>query len=175
MTDFPDNLFQQLYKRAPNDTDRDRLIAVKAGLGLSPRDEMWPVIMTLDHYAVTNQSARNAAIKEMRLVLDALKDIPEKAGPIASAEAQKAIAKLIGQASDKIAQASAEKSITTADRISKRRFIIAAIAGALVASAIAMAAAVAMYLVLNARGICAEEPAAARDGSLVCYVDRSSG
>ena len=175
MTDFPEDLFSQLYKRTPGDADRERLMSVKGALGLSSRDEMWPVIMTLDHYAATNQSARNATIKEMRLVVDVLKDIPERAGPIASAEAQKAITKLIAQASDKIAQASAEKSITTADRISKRQFIVASVAGGLIATTVAVAGAIAMYLVLDARGICAEEPAAARDGSLVCYVDRSSG
>ena len=172
MTDFPEDLFQQLYKRAPNDTDRDRLIAVKAGLGLSPRDEMWPVIMTLDHYAATNQSARNATIKEMRLVLDALKDIPERAGPIASAEAQKAIAKLIGQASDKIAQAAAEKSITTADRISKRQFTVAGIIGGILAAVITVAGALAMYLVLQAQGICSEA-AVVQDGVEYCVIDRS--
>lgn len=174
MTDFPDDLFQQLYRRAPNDADRDRLIAVKAGLGLSPRDEMWPVIMTLDHYAAANQSARNATVKEIHVILDVLKEIPEKAGPIASAEAQKAIAKLIAQTSDKIAQTSAEKSITTADRISKRQFIVASIVGGILAAVIAIAGALAIYLVLQAQGICSEAPVV-QDGIEYCVLDRSPG
>ena len=174
MTDFPEDLFQQLYRRTPGDADRERLMSVKGALGLSSRDEMWPVIMTLDHYAATNQSARNATIKEMRLVLDALKDIPESAGPIASAEAQKAIAKLIGQASDKIAQAAAEKSITTADRISKRQFILASIVGGILASVIAIGGALAMYVLLQAHGICSEYPVI-QDGVEYCVLDRSPG
>lgn len=175
MTDFPDDLFQQLYKRAPSDADRDRLIAVKAGLGLSPRDEMWPVIMTLDHYAATNQSARTATVKEIRVILDALKDIPEKAGPIANAAAQKAIADLIKEASEKIAKQSAERSVTTAERISQRQWFLAMIAGGILATALAIAGATAMYFVLDARGICAEAPFPTRDGDIGCIVGRSSG
>ena len=64
-------------------------------------------------------------------VLDALKAIPERVGPIASAEAQKAIARIIKDASEEIARTAAQKSITTADRISRRQLIVAAVVGAL--------------------------------------------
>ena len=47
MTDNPEDLFYYLYKRAPSQADMDRLIAVKSLLGLSTRDELWPLI-TMD-------------------------------------------------------------------------------------------------------------------------------
>lgn len=175
MTDFPEDLFQQLYKRTPNDADRDRLIAVKSAMGLSPRDEMWAIIMTLDHYAATSQSARAASLKEVRAVLEALRKVPEEAGPIATAQAQKAVGEMIDKAADRISKVAVEKSKTRADRISKKQLITASIAGALIACCVAAAAAAATYFVIDARGICAEEPGKTKDGSLVCYVRRASG
>lgn len=175
MTSFPEDLFAQIYKRSPNSDDRDRLVGVKSALGLSSRDEMWPVLMTLDHYSVVNQAARTATVKEVRGLLDELKDIPAQAGLIASAEAQRAIQQLINEASDKIAHASAQKSITTVDRISKKQFIIAAIVGGIVSAIIAAAGAAVMYVVLDARGICAEPPVEMERGDTACIVHRSPG
>lgn len=172
MTDFPEDLFTQIYSRAPTDDDRARLLAVKAGLGLSPRDELWPMIMVLDYYDRAIRAGRAATLKDVQRVLDVLNTIPDRAGPIAAAEAQKAIARLIGDASDKIARNAAQKSITTADRISRRQFIAAAVVGALIAVCLAGAAAWGMYLILEARGLCAEPPGRARDGSIVCFVQR---
>ena len=175
MSEFPEDLFQQLYKRAPSDADRDRLIAVKSSLGLSSRDEMWPVIMTLDHYTATNQSARAASVKEVRSVLEALKSVPQQAGPIAAAEAKRAINGVVDAAAERISKIAVEKSKTRADRISKRQLIAASIAGALIACLIAAAASIATYLVIDARGMCAERPTELRDGSIVCYVEPASG
>ena len=172
MTDFPEDLFTQIYSRAPTDDDRARLLAVKAGLGLSPRDELWPMIMVLDYYDRAIRVGRAATLKDVQRVLDVLNTIPDRAGPIAAAEAHKAIARLIGDASDKIARNAAQKSITTADRISRRQFIAAAVVGALIAVCLAGAAAWGMYLILEARGLCAEPPGRARDGSIVCFVQR---
>ena len=172
MTGLPEDLFTQVYRRTPTDDDRARLLAVKAGLGLSARDELWPLILVLDHYDQAIRSGRAATLRDVQRVLDELKAIPERAGPIAEAEARKAIARIIEEASDKIARASAQKAITTADRISRRQFIVAAIMGALIAVCFAGAAAWGTYVVLDARGICAEPPGFARDGSIVCFVQR---
>lgn len=172
MTGFPEALFTQIYRRAPTDEDRARLLAVKAGLGLSPRDELWPVILVLDHYDRSIRSGRVASLRDAERVLDALNAVPNRAGPIASAEAQKAIAQLIDQASDKIARASAQKSITTADRISRRQLIVAALVGALGAACLAVAGAWGMYVVLEARGLCAEPPGPTREGPIACIVQR---
>lgn len=175
MTNFPEDLFAQVYKRAPNDEDRDRLVSVKAALGLSTRDEMWPMVMVLDHYDRAIRAGRTATLKEVKAVIEELRAVPERAGPIASAEAEKAIARIIKDASDKIAQASAEKSITTADRMSKRQWVVAMVLGGVAALVIAAIGAAAMYLFLDLRGICAESPGETRQGDIACVVHRSSG
>ena len=195
MTGIPEDLFTQIYRRAPTEQDRARLLAVKAGLGLSPRDELWPVIMVLDYYDRAIRSGRIDTLRDVERVLDELKAIPKRAGPIAGAEAQKAIARIstdaslmiranaaagshkarariIKHASEEIARTAAQRSITTSDRISRRQFIVAAIVGALIAVCLAGAAAWGMYLFLEARGLCAEPPGRARDGSIVCFVQQ---
>ena len=172
MTSFPEDLFTQIYRRAPTEQDRTRLLAVKAGLGLSPRDELWPVILVLDHHVRAIQEGRAATLRDVERVLDELKAIPDRAGPIAAAEAQKAIAQLIEQASDKIARNAAQKSITAADRISRRQFIVAAVAGALLAVCLAGAAAWGMSLFLEARGLCTEPPFLTGDGRVGCFIQR---
>lgn len=172
MTAFPEDLFTQLYRRAPTDDDRARLLAIKGGLGLSPRDELWPVILVLDYYDRAIRAGRAATLRDVERVLDDLKAVPDRAGPIANAEAQKAVARLIEQASDKIARNAAQKSITTADRISRRQFIAAAVVGALIAVCLAGAAAWGMYLFLEARGLCAEPPFLTDDGRVGCFTQR---
>jgi hypothetical protein len=172
MTGFPEDLFTQIYRRAPTDNDRARLLAVKAGLGLSPRDELWPVILVLDHHVRAIQEGRAATLRDVDRILDALKSVPDRAGPIAAAEAQKAIAQLIERASDQIARGAAQKSMATADRISRRQFIVAAIVGALLAVCLASAAAWGMYLFLQARGLCAEPPFLTDVGRVGCFVLR---
>jgi len=172
VSDFPEDLFAQIYRRAPTEQDRARLLAVKAGLGLSRRDELWPVIMVLDFYDRAIRSGRAATLRDVQRVLDELKAIPERAGPIAEAEARKAIARIIEEASDKIARDASQKSITTADRISRRQFIVAAIVGALIAVCFAGAAAWGMYVLLEARGLCAEPPFLTGDGKVGCFIQR---
>lgn len=172
MTDFPEDLFTQIYRRAPTDDDRARLMRVKAGLGLSSRDELWPIMLALDNNERTIRAGRAAIMHDVERVLDDLESIPDRAGPIAAAEAQKAIARLIEQASDKIARNAAQKSITTADRISRRQFIVAAVVGALMAVCLAGAAAWGMYILLEARGLCAEPPFLTGNGRVGCFTQR---
>lgn len=172
MSGIPEDLFTQIYRRAPTEDDRARLMAVKAALGLSPRDELWPVLMVLDHYDRAIRSGRTATLREVDRVLDALKSVPDRAGPIAAAEAQKAIARLIERASDQIARDAAQKSITTADRLSRRQLIVAAIVGALLAVSLAGAAAWGMYVFLEDRGLCAEPPFLTNGGQIGCFVLR---
>jgi len=128
--------------------------------------------MVLDYYDRTIRAGRTATLRDVERVLDELRSVPERAGPIASAEAQKAIARIIEEASDKIARAASRKSITTADRISRRQFIVAAVVGALSAACLAAAAAWGMYVVLEARGLCAGPPGKMQGGSMACIVQR---
>ena len=172
MSDLPEDLFTQIYRRAPTAEDRARLLAVKAGLGLSPRDELWPMILVLDYYDRTIRAGRAATLRDVERVLDDLRAVPDRAGPIASAEAQKAIARIIQEACDKIAREASQKSIITADRISRRQFIVAAIVGALTAVCLATASAWGMYFFLEARGLCAEPPFRTGDGRVGCFIQR---
>lgn len=174
MSEIPEDLFAQLYRRAPTDADRDRLISVKAALGLSTRDEMWPVIITLDHYAAANQAARSATIKEIKSVIDTLKNVSQAAGPIAEREARKVIDTMIDDAADKIAKVAVKKSETRADRITKRQLVTALICGGLAGSALAATGAGLMYLYLDASGICSERPVT-QDGVTFCVQERQAG
>lgn len=171
--DLPEDLFTFFYKRAFSDADRDRLKTIKAGLGLSGRDELWPLIITLDHYTRTNITARDEQRQETRRVLAALKAIPEDAGPIAHAQAAKAVEKAVDRAATEIARVSVSRSQQRADRISKRQFIVAGIVGAVVATAFAGLGAVAMWAYLKSGvGICMQPPGPTADGGFACYVAR---
>ena len=170
MSKFREDLFMQIYMRAPTDEDRARLIGVKAALGLSSNDEFWGVTIALDHYDRSIRAGRAATVQEVKALLSELKAIPERAGPIAEATARKAVAKIIEDASNKIAQATGEKSITTADRISKRQWINAMIAGSLVGATLILLGVGATYLVLDKQGICAEPPFTTKNGERVCFL-----
>lgn len=172
MTDFPEDLFAQVYKRAPNDQDREHLLSVKAALGLSSRDEMWNLILVLERYIATITSGRLATIREINKLLEEMRDIPDKLGPVADAAAQQAIQRIIDKASDKIATESARKSVTTADRISRTQFTVAAIAGCISTCVVAAATATALYFILDSRGICAENQIRMDDGVRICVISR---
>ena len=161
-----------MFRRSATDEDKNRLLAVQAHLGLSERDEFWPIVLSLDHYSQTIAAGRAASLREIKVILNELKEVPEKVGPIASAEAQRAIARIIEDASTKIAKASAEKSITTTDRISQRQWVLAMIAGGLIATIISIGSGLAVYTTLKWRGICAEEPILMSDGLTACVVAR---
>lgn len=172
MPEFPEELFSQLYRRAPTDVDRDRLLSVKASLGLSARDELWPLILALDHYTSTSQAARSATVKEAKYVIEALKEIPQKAGPIAAAEAQKAISKAVDQAADKIAKVSVTRTQAHAERLSKSQYITMLIAGAALAITLTFLGSFGTYQFLKMTGICAEDPEI-QNGIEFCVVDRN--
>jgi hypothetical protein len=170
--EFPEDLFQQTYRRAPTDEDRDRLISVKASLGLSARDELWPLILVLDHHASTSAAARSATVKEVKEVLQALKSVPEQAGPIAAAEAHKAIAKAVDEAADKIAKVAVKRSQTRAELLSKSQYLVTAIMGALLAVCLVAVGATTAWRLQEGRGVCSE-PATVQNGIEYCVIDRS--
>ena len=65
MAEIPETLFAQIYGRATTAADRERLVRVKAGLGLAEQDELWPVLMVLDHYSATTTAARGEILKAL--------------------------------------------------------------------------------------------------------------
>lgn len=60
-----ESLFQAIYNRAPDDNDRRRLLAAQKAMGLSDNDEMWPVIITLDHYSCQIMANGNRNVKTL--------------------------------------------------------------------------------------------------------------
>lgn len=179
MTDIPDDLFQQVYNRAPTDSDRNRLLGVKATLGLSSRDELWPLIITLDHYSMVQQTARIKIQKQAETVLEAIKDVPKQAGPVAEIEAQRAVAKMIDSAADRIAKISSEQiakisveqAKMRADHMDKVELIKMTAMAGLTALLIAAVGAFVMNHHLHVRGVCAGAPwETEKGGPLACVV-----
>lgn len=175
MAEIPETLFEQLYRRAPSDSDRQRLIAVKSALGIGDRDELWPIIMTLDHYSRSTNAARNEIITAVQGLPDIIKGASLEAEALAGKAASRAVALAVDGAADRIAKVAVAKSETRADRISKKQFIVTMVAGGIVAALIAIAGAAASYFVLDARGICAEPPQVSKSGELACFVEPISG
>lgn len=170
--EFPEDLFQQAYRRAPTDADKDRLISVKASLGLSARDELWPLIIILDHYTSASSAARSATVKEVKEVLQALRSVPDQAGPIAAAEAQKAVAQAVESAADKIAKLSVKRSQTRQEMLSRSQFIIASMTGAILAVGLAAIGAIIAWQIQESKGVCVEAPKI-QNGVQYCVLDRS--
>lgn len=56
---IPETLFEQIRGRASSPSDHARLHAVKLGLKLSDQDELWPIIMTFDHFCDAVKLSRN--------------------------------------------------------------------------------------------------------------------
>lgn len=175
MADIPETLFQQIYRRTPTDRDRERLVAVKSALGLSERDEMWPLFLALDHYSRTTDAARRETLTAIGKLPEIMSSSAEAAEVMAKRGAEAAIVRVVKDATDRIAKVVVSKSETRADRISKRKFTIAMIAGGVLAAGIAAVGAGATYFVLDAGGICAQTPVSGTDGRQVCYVDPPSG
>lgn len=172
---FPEVTFEQIYKRSPTREDRERLLSVKAALGLSNRDELWPLIITLDHYSSTTEAARQDIISELNafpgLVQSAINNAAKGAASAASKSASVQVEAIIERGADRLSSLVLKRSETTAQNISRRSLIISMIAGACIAALlVAAGAAGAFYLIDELAGICSHAPRAAQDGSMVCYV-----
>ncbi len=171
MTDFPATLFRQVYGRTATEVDRDRLVKIKAGLGLSEQDELWPLLMVLDHYSATTTAARADILKALASLpatLDAsLRGMENTAGRRAEA----ALAQAVTTGVETLSRVVVERTLRTAEDISARQKIIAVIMGGLLALVFAAAGGVGTHIYLASRvGICAEPPGVTKDGRWVCYV-----
>jgi hypothetical protein len=171
MADLPATLFEQVYGRAATAADRERLVRVKAGLGLSAHDELWPVLMVLDYYSATTTAARADILKALATLpgtMDAsMREMEKAAGRRAAA----AVAQAVTAAVERLSRIVAERALKTAENISAREKITSGIVGALLALVFAVAGGAGTYLyIASAVGICDEPPGVAQDGRWVCYV-----
>lgn len=165
-----ETLFEQLNRRTLTTADRRRLLDVKSALRLSDHDELWPLIMTLDHYAAATSAARIT-------ILTALADMPAKvetavkaAEIAATRNANRAVAAAVVQGVEQLCSVVVKRSETTADRISKRQLITAATIGGLVALLIfGLGAAGAYHVIDRVFGICTGETFNLSNGQTGCF------
>lgn len=170
--EFPLDLFERVYRRAPSDTDRNRLLNVKLGLGLSDRDELWPVIMTLDHYTKVNNSARIEIVKAVEGLPDQLKAAVVGTQAAAAEKADQAVARAVEKGMERLTQAVVERSQTAAGQVSKRHLIVAACFGGIVAMACLGAGAWTGYFVAASKlDTCTSKGFLTTEGRMGCFID----
>lgn len=169
---FPLNLFEQLYQRAPSREDRQRLLAVKAGLGLSERDELWPFILVLDGYV---QRVLNAGGKFVTITNRLPERLDESMGKIEAAAATKAdqaIARAVDRGIKELTQTVAKRSVDASERMSRQRLVYAGICGALLAVLLIIGGAVMAFVILDEmEGLCSTEAFDTGTGRRGCFVD----
>jgi hypothetical protein len=170
--DFPQTLFEKIYRRAPSETDRNRLLNVKSGMGLSDNDELWPVIMTLDYYTAASMSGRREILKAVEELPEKIKSTVEGIDALVSERADHAIADAVERSAEKITQIVVRRSQKTEDRISKRQVTVAASIGAVVALlCIVAGAGVGYLLTTNLTDICISETFNTTEGRVGCYIE----
>lgn len=169
---LPLTLFEQIYRRAPSDADRNRLLNVKSAMGLSNNDELWPLIMTLDHYTVANMSGRREILKAVDGLPEKVKSTISGVEASASAKIEQAIARAVERGAEKLTRIVVERSQSSVDRISKRQLAVAASIGAMVALLCLVAGAGSGYLITtNLIDICTGETFSTVNGRVGCYTE----
>ncbi|MDO9527263.1 MAG: hypothetical protein Q7J57_17280 [Gemmobacter sp.] len=168
---LPETLFQQIYGRAPSDADRARLIRVKAGLGLSERDELWPIMLALDHYSRTTDIGR-------REILTALESLPERTQAAvrgveneARVKSDRAVAQAVEKAAERISYQVVMHNQSTADTQSeKKKLVLGITTGVLALVFMGLGAVIAWFYVELHIGMCSGPKGRSSDGSTICYV-----
>jgi len=167
---FPETLFKQLYNRASTEADQFRLLRAKAALGLSEDDELWPVMMTLDHYAATTSAARSRILK-------ALDDLPAKveaavktSEAAATHNANLAVSRALERGVEQLSAIVGKRSQAATDRIRKRQMLTAAAIGGCMALAFVSLGATSMYHFIDSVfGICTGDSFELSDGRSGCF------
>jgi len=167
---IPETLFEQLYRRALTAADRRRLLDVKSALRLSDHDELWPLIMTLDHYSVIISAAENKIIHVFAEQLADIEAAVKASETAAIRNANRAVAGAVVHGMELLCSIVAKRSETTADRTSKRQLITTATIGGLVALLIfGLGAAGAYFLIDRVFGICTGDTFMLPDGRSACF------
>ncbi|NVO29365.1 hypothetical protein HJ526_18240 [Donghicola sp. C2-DW-16] len=171
MSDVPENLFEFLYRRMPTEEEKDRLLRIKEALGLSNRDEFWPLILVLEYYTRIFVAARFYLIKEVREEIQKLKQTLQKSGALAETQARAAVARAIDESAEQIAKRAGDAVEQRADLLSKRAWMRGAMLGGALGVGLMVIGAAATYGVVALHGIC-DGSKRHRDtqGATVCYV-----
>lgn len=151
MSDIPESLFRQLHGRAPTESDRRRLVAVRGALGLSEHDELWPVLMALDHYSQVSRHAESVVVK----ALEDFEDRLRRAGEDIPAAVAQSVSGAAGNSG----------------RMPRQILLGVALAGILVGGLVGGMAGNALAWNRAAEsGLCATAPERLSDGRVACFV-----
>lgn len=171
MVDIPVTLFDQIYGRAATAADRERLVRVKAGLGLSDQDELWPVLMALDHYSTATTAARVDILKALANMPGTFDSSMRAMEASAGRRAEAAITQAVTDGAEKLSRLVVARTLRAAEDITARQKIVAGLVGAFLALGFIALGGSGAYFYLESRvGICAEPPGLARNGRPACYV-----
>jgi hypothetical protein len=171
MAELPETLFQQLYGRAMTAADRERLVRIKAGLGLSEQDELWPVLMVLDHYSATTTAAQGEILKALTNMPDTFDASMRAMEASAGRRAEAAVAQAVTDGAEKLSRLVVARTLRATEDITARQKIVAGLVGGLLALGfIALGGSGAYFYLESHVGICAEPPGVATNGRSVCYV-----
>jgi predicted trehalose synthase len=173
MSDIPSDLFHHFYNRAPTDQERSRLMAVKAHIGLSSNDELWPFIIMQDHYTQSHILARAKLVKEVNAEVTRFEKIMAQSDRVAQIKAQKAVETMIDKSAAQIAEAAIEKATIPSALLAKQKLTSGIFIGALLTLIFTAIGAGLMYFWLFTQGVCeSSERRLNGDARLTCVVQR---
>ena len=173
MSDLPENLFEFLYSRMPTEEEKVRLLKIKEALGLSKRDEFWPLILVLEYYTRIFVAARFYLVKAVRKETQKLEKILQRSGSLAETHARTAVALAINESAELIAKRAGDAVEQRADLLSKRAWMRGAMWGGALGVGMMVIGAAAAYGVVALHGICdGSERLRDTQGASVCYVKR---
>jgi hypothetical protein len=169
---IPMSLFEQIFRRAPTESERQRLLRIKSALGLSERDELWPIIITMELYAGANLHARRDIVKAVNGLPGTIKKTVTSIEAHAQTKIDAATTQAIELGTEKLRQVIVQRSRASEDHITRQQMSIAATIGAVVALLCLCVGAGAGYLLAKSiNDICTTEAFAVNDGRQGCYVD----
>ena len=171
MSDLPENLFEKVYGRMPTEKEKVRLLRIKVALGLSNRDEFWPLILVLEYYTRFFVAARFQLVKAVKKETQKLEKILQRSGSLAETHARAAVARAINESAELIAKRAGDAVEQRADLLSKRAWMRGAMLGGALGVGLMVIGAAATFGVVALHGIC-DGSKRLRDtqGASVCYV-----
>lgn len=171
MSDLPENLFEKVYGRMPSEEEKIRLLRIKEALGLSKRDEFWPLLLVLEYYTRFFLAARRHLVKAVNKEIRKLEKILQRSGSLAETQARAAVAQAIDQSAEQIAKRAGDAVEQRADLLSKRAWMRGAMLGGALGVGMMVIGAAATYGAIALHGICdGSERHRDTQGASVCYV-----
>jgi hypothetical protein len=172
---FPESLFELIYNRAPSDADRKRLLGTKAVLRLSDDDEIWPVLLTLDHYTGKIASGRRDILQAVDGMHDRVAAAVGRVEQSVEIRADRVVTQVVEEGIDRLLGI-VQQTQDVADRITRKQYITAASLTGIVALLCITVGFALGYIVLNRMmthqlDTCASESFPTSENRKWCYVN----